>query len=652
MCPEARDYMLQLLALLRHTSTVERSRLPDEGSPHSAAALERLCRVTRCVVLCIARRHREPQSRHIREQSEESEKRVAKILKRWGHTPATTSSRRNGEVEQLDSRAVLQAAHESCRDANRSVFQGPLLEVVDHPEVGWNREAVAPVSTYMQLPPPAHRSKQASQWISRKRHRVEVGIFCPAKAAEFYSMGLWEEKNGSYVGVSCSHLLALSLEAHRAAQAQGLGRGAAAAASAAARSRLVVSCGPTVKPASRDLFAAAESELTRAGDYLQAVAVTNERILVESGSKSISACLEAMGGQRTESGGCRVTRTAYPPLSIEYARAMPRSTVFYAFGGVKSASSTRQRQPAKGSSLHEPARALIMKRPTKRGILCYAPLGRREMATPLHVDAHDAMYRVGTTRIPQWLRLRTWHTSVLIGDPSIGTATGHAPPCSGSRGRGEPGGGEPGGGRLLMVAGDTGAAREEVVAIGSEERLLEFFSGRLHGVEATGPGRDRMSINGRADSTHLRALPTFVDGFLLCDLGRLALSLCGANIVHYSSRTGLIQFGAGLGEVLGITAQNLRYALATSGALFRHVNGPNGGHAYMGLSRKSAQSNRIGCEDPQPRDTRRGPSPDTPPGASVLTRSRGQAADDWIQRESRTRMRTAHISALLGTQPA
>ena len=416
VCPEARAYMLQLVALLQHTSNIERTSLPDEGTTHATLALEHLRCVTRVVLVAIAGRHRQPQSRHIREQSVESEKRVALIMKRWGHTPATAKDRTSGEVAQVDSHAIQDAFEECNRVANHCVFKGPVMEIVDHPEVGWKQEAVAPVLSYMQHPPPSHRSKQVSQWISRKRHRVEVGIFCPAKASDFYSMGMREQRTGSYIGVSCEELLAMSIQAHDGALALGASLETAAAASSSARSQFVLSCGPCVKPASRDLFAANVSELTRAGDYIQAVALTNERILVESGSESMKACLEAMGGKRTESGGCRITRTKYPPLVIDYARAMPRSTVFLAFGGkshMACQNRHRHHESHPGMSLiHKPHKTVLMKRPTKRGVLCYIPMGRRAMATPLHTDTHDAMFRVETTRIPQWLKLRTWHTSI------------------------------------------------------------------------------------------------------------------------------------------------------------------------------------------------------------------------------------------------
>ena len=60
------------------------------------------------------------------------------------------------------------------------------------------------------------------------------------------------------------------------------------------------------------------------------------------------------------------------------------------------------------------------------------------------------------------------------------------------------------GGRLLLVSGESSTAREEVVAIGPEDRLLEFFSGHLHGVEETVPDERSFSSCGLVAQDHWR----------------------------------------------------------------------------------------------------------------------------------------------------
>ena len=203
------------------------------------------------------------------------------------------------------------------------------------------------------------------------------------------------------------------------------------------------------------------------------------------------------------------------------------------------------------------------------------------------------------------------------------------------------------GGRLLLVSGESSTAREEVVAIGPEDRLLEFFSGHLHGVEETVLDCNRISINGRADATQLRSIPTFVDGFIVCDMGRLALSLCGVTAVHYSNRTGLIQCGLGMDVALGLTLHDLRYALATSSAMFKHQNGPNGAKVYMEMSRKFGRpptqgSSSTGC----PTNPERTCNNNSETQSTIVPPP--PSKEDWIQRESRTRNRTKLIRTLLG----
>ena len=228
------------------------------------------------------------------------------------------------------------------------------------------------------------------------------------------------QDDGSYCGADFSTVALRCRGAFEEAMKSGLSRWQAGNASVTARANMTVSCAPQVKPASRDIFAAEESEHTRAGDAILCAIIRNEAIMEESGSSSLSVVEQTSGAVR-EGHGLRVQRSMYPRKALVYASRNLRKTVFLQLykprNDSRSSRSSHRREAA--AEVAPPLRRSISKsemhrRVTRHGPILSIPMGGRVLSTALHDDPNDATYREKTTRIAAWRHLTTMHFTTYV----------------------------------------------------------------------------------------------------------------------------------------------------------------------------------------------------------------------------------------------